>query len=441
MSGGTFDHNLDGITDGQGVAWDATAMELVPVTLGGGASSLPGLSDVDDTVTATKGDLLVADGAEWDDLPVGADGQVLTADAAEAFGVKWADAAAGGGVGPTGPWHQDNVAASQTDVALTLLDGVRETIPAPADGSVTAIAVLSNEARTAGTLTVELTVNGVGSGLTAVLDGTNTECDVGTGSVAVSECDEIGVTVTTDGSWAPTTADITVMLQLGAASGGGAVPGWITHLVADGTEDEGQEFDGTSGTGTKIEPSGSATATEAQGVLSVVFDSQSAVNLTGFMFPLSGTWQAGSYIEAAIRLMALGNENNTVAGITVADDGGNPLTTADSIVLGRVIAGATVEASTVRGTFTNYAAAASTTRAVDPFAQGPLLYCRLTMTSSGVWNLELSPDGVSWTDLGGMSVSGGITNVTHYGFGVSRNGTGAEPAIATTDYLRVYGLV
>jgi len=27
MSGGTFDHNLDGITDGQGVAWDSTEQE------------------------------------------------------------------------------------------------------------------------------------------------------------------------------------------------------------------------------------------------------------------------------------------------------------------------------------------------------------------------------------------------------------------------------
>ena len=346
-----------------------------------------------------------------------------------------------GGLGPTGPWHQDNVAANQTDVALTLLDGVRTTIPAPAAAAATAIAVLSNEARTAGTLTVELTVNGVGSGLTATLDGTNTECDTGTGSVAVVECDEIGVTVTTDGSWTPTTADITVMLQLGAASGGGAVPGWITHLVADGTEDEGQEFDGTSGTGTKIEPSGSATATEAQGVLSVLFDSQASGNLTGFMFPLIGSWQAGSYIEAAIRLAAK-NESNNNACIVVADDGGDALGVGDSTVAARLISGTTTTLNVSRGTFSAFIAAsnASPPDLLARIGGGPLFYTRLTMVSSGTWRVEGSPDGVSWSAYGAGDLAGGITDITHYGFGVSRNGTGAEPAVATTEYLRVYDL-
>jgi len=156
--------------------------------------------------------------------------------------------ATGGGVGPTGPWLLDDVADSLTDepmflADLTDVDGggpgtatftSRETLPVPADATITAIAVLSNEARTAGTLTVELTVNGVGSGLTAALDGTNTECDTGTGSVAVVACDEIGVTVTTDGSWTPTTADITVMLQLGASAGGGLTLIDEVELGSDG---------------------------------------------------------------------------------------------------------------------------------------------------------------------------------------------------------------
>lgn len=36
-----------------------------------------------------KGDILVFDGTDWQSLPVGADGTVLTADSAEPLGVKW----------------------------------------------------------------------------------------------------------------------------------------------------------------------------------------------------------------------------------------------------------------------------------------------------------------------------------------------------------------
>lgn len=48
---------------------------------------------------STKGDLLVVSGGLIKRLPVGTDDQVLTADAAETAGVKWAAAAGGGGGG------------------------------------------------------------------------------------------------------------------------------------------------------------------------------------------------------------------------------------------------------------------------------------------------------------------------------------------------------
>lgn len=49
------------------------------------------LSDLVDvtTVTPTKGDLLAGDGTNFDDLPVGVDGQKLAADSAEGLGLKW----------------------------------------------------------------------------------------------------------------------------------------------------------------------------------------------------------------------------------------------------------------------------------------------------------------------------------------------------------------
>ena len=60
-----------------------------------------GTVDLDDlnavTITgATKGDMLAYNGSAWVDLTVGSNDQVLTADSAEATGIKWAAPAGGG---------------------------------------------------------------------------------------------------------------------------------------------------------------------------------------------------------------------------------------------------------------------------------------------------------------------------------------------------------
>ena len=58
--------------------------------------------DIDDvTPTTTKGDIIVEDGSNAIRVAIGTDDQVLTADSAEASGVKWADATGGGGGGST----------------------------------------------------------------------------------------------------------------------------------------------------------------------------------------------------------------------------------------------------------------------------------------------------------------------------------------------------
>lgn len=83
-------------------------------------------------------------------------------------------------------------------------------------GSITGIIVKSNEARTAGTATFEVTKNGTGTGLTAVLDGTNTTLKASNqapGTDTFVAGDEIGVTITTAG-WTPTTADIRVAVEV-----------------------------------------------------------------------------------------------------------------------------------------------------------------------------------------------------------------------------------
>ncbi len=112
-------------------------------------------------------------------------------------------------------FYQDNVAASQSAVALNLSktgDAFTEVLM-PYAGSIVGIAVYSNAARTADTLTVDATINGSVTGLQAVLDGTNTTKNSSTQAIAAdafSAEDLIGVKITTGGSWTPTTADIAV---------------------------------------------------------------------------------------------------------------------------------------------------------------------------------------------------------------------------------------
>lgn len=118
-------------------------------------------------------------------------------------------------------FFQDNVSASQSSVALS--DG-RSTrgYCMPEDGSVVAIAVRTNDDRTADTLTVEAAINGSVTGLTAVLNATDTTSavtlqDQGLDTFAAGAA--ITCEITTGGSWAPTTADIIVTVAVVLAKG------------------------------------------------------------------------------------------------------------------------------------------------------------------------------------------------------------------------------
>lgn len=116
---------------------------------------------------------------------------------------------------------QDAVADSQSAVAMNIMEttATTSTLPVteyviPWDFEIVGIAIVSSEARTAGTLTVDATIDGTVTGLTAVLDGTNTTRDTGTqvrGSDAGVAGSRIGVKLTT-ASWTPTTADVAVVV-------------------------------------------------------------------------------------------------------------------------------------------------------------------------------------------------------------------------------------
>lgn len=118
-------------------------------------------------------------------------------------------------------FHQDACADSQTAVAMNTVEaeGVVQTntgyrVPWPFH--VVGISVLTGDARTAGALTVDASIDTVATGLQAALDGSNTvshsatqprNTDIGAaGSV-------VGVLLTT-ASWTPVTADVNAVVYI-----------------------------------------------------------------------------------------------------------------------------------------------------------------------------------------------------------------------------------
>jgi hypothetical protein len=111
-------------------------------------------------------------------------------------------------------------AASQAAVAMNVIETPATSgkllvteYKMPWDGEILGISILSNAARTAGTLGVQGTVNGTVGGPTATLDATNTTHHHATsarGTAPFLAGDRIGAKITTPSGWTPTTADIVV---------------------------------------------------------------------------------------------------------------------------------------------------------------------------------------------------------------------------------------
>ena len=117
-------------------------------------------------------------------------------------------------------WYQNNVSASQTAVQLSF-DTAAANFGTNQHFSfrrsyLTGVWIKSNEARTAGTATTEVYIAGSASGLTAVLDATNTTSKKTTQASfldAIAEGLAVDVRITTASTWAPTTADIRVFIE------------------------------------------------------------------------------------------------------------------------------------------------------------------------------------------------------------------------------------
>ncbi len=118
---------------------------------------------------------------------------------------------------------QDAVADAQAAVAMNIMETTATTstlpvteYPMPFDFEIVAITVASSEARTAGTLTVDATIDGTVTGLQGLLNATDTTRDYATqprGADAGVAGQRVGVKLTT-ASFTPVTADIAVCVYV-----------------------------------------------------------------------------------------------------------------------------------------------------------------------------------------------------------------------------------
>ena len=115
-------------------------------------------------------------------------------------------------------FEQDNLAASQTDAALTVSEVASAAgnavsgISVPFNGEIVAVSYDTSAAATAGTLTITATVGGTKKTATAqtVTTATGGYGRIARGSVPLVAGNVVGVKITTDGSWDATTADLAV---------------------------------------------------------------------------------------------------------------------------------------------------------------------------------------------------------------------------------------
>lgn len=114
-------------------------------------------------------------------------------------------------------FNQANATASQSAVAIPVVgDATINEVVMPWAGAVVGISVTVENARTAGTLTVDATINGTATGHQAIVNATNTQYAYNAQSKDANQFSagqRIGVKVTTDGSWAAgTTPSITAVV-------------------------------------------------------------------------------------------------------------------------------------------------------------------------------------------------------------------------------------
>ena len=179
---------------------------------------------------------------------------------------------------------------------------------------------------------------------------------------------------------------------------------------------------------TEVTPSGTAVWTESGDVISAKVKNQGGDDVCGLVKTI-GALSYPLVITTAIRMLSLPNYG--MSGLIFS----NGATTSSNVIWAMTYHDAAYGFvhSFRTGTFATVNSLIITER--RPILLGPYLYQRFIWRATNTWSLEISPDGVSWTDYANGNETFSLTP-THFGVGVSSWGS-AFDQIATFEYFDV----
>jgi len=177
----------------------------------------------------------------------------------------------------------------------------------------------------------------------------------------------------------------------------------------------------------EVLPSGAATWTQSNGVMSVAGYGQTSSDLAVLVKPFPVL--PPQTVTTAVRMAGV-RDNYTMVGLVFTDGTTTGSNAVSAFLYGNVTTGL-FYADQRSGTVTSMG---SNVTSIPLHMIGPWLHIRLKWTAINSFSTEWSPDGVSWTALGMSTISTTFTP-THAGLCFSTWGS-ANTKIGTYEYLR-----
>ena len=180
----------------------------------------------------------------------------------------------------------------------------------------------------------------------------------------------------------------------------------------------------------EVLPSGAATWTQSNGIMSVLGYGQTSADLAVLIKPFPVL--PPQTVETAVR-MAGERDAYTMVGLVLTDGTTTGSNAVSAFLFGNATSGEYL-ADQRSGTLTSMG---SNVTQLALHTIGPWLHIRLKWTAINSFSTEWSPDGVSWSALGMSTISTTFTP-THAGLCFSTWGS-ANTKIGTYEYFRVEG--